>query len=877
MVSLLKRVVRRLGGRPLVRLRRRRLRPVLTVVMPVHDVAEYLPAALDSVLAQTLADLEVIAVDDGSADGSLEVLRAYERRDPRVRVLTQDHAGQGPARNLAVPHARGEFLAFVDADDVVPPRAFAHMVDRLRQSGSDFCVGSVRRFRNQEYRRTIWARTVHARDRTATTLTEFPHAMQDIIACNRVFRTAFWRDRVGGFPVGIAYEDHVPMLTAYVRARTFDILREVTYDWRIRENRTSTSQEKGRLQNLRDRVAVKDDALALLDAEASDFVRDLWIGRTLDVDFPPFIAPALAADDEYRALLATTYRKFLDLASDRALEHVTVRQKIRAELVAAGRWDDVAQVNAWLDDVGMAPPATVVDGTPVAVVPPTLAGIAELPPRVLRLSALECHFEGVAQHVVWADDAVRIDGWAYLRCLGISGRTARLTGWLVDEDGRRLDVVAVEPVLLPEANIWSRQPFAAYDGAGFVATVPLAALPSRRARWSLHLEVGYDGLTGSGPLLERVHESAATRPGGTAHPNGGTVRHDWDPADGLCLVVDPAATAVAAPTPAIAPGSTVLQVGGVELDGGTLAVEVVGDLPDRDRQALALAHDRVRLPLLGTTRSSTGWRLEYSVIATDTGRVAPSGRYTFTRERTDARAAPVTVVTGAYAGHMPQRLYGAEVNVKVAQAPDGRLHLDLQPPLPPDALGAPNRRRLRDEFRTATPAPRDAVLFWCGDGAAAAGLPAALDRELAARRPDLTRVWTVADRSVLVPAGAQPVLADSPEWYDALAACRFLCGDTDLEPFFTPKTHQRALRTFADVTAEEVGLGRWQRSGLSEDEVRRELARVQRQWDTVLVPQEATGAVVRAQYRWDGPLLVAAADGPELAHVVATFFAEDAR
>ncbi len=207
------------GGRPLASYRRRRQRPVLSVVMPVHNVAEYLPAALDSALSQTFKELEVIAVDDGSTDACPEILRDYARRDYRVRVLRQDNAGQGIARNVGVQHARGEFLTFLDSDDVVPLDAYAAMVEGLRASGSDFSVGNLRRLRHGELQRMIWSRTVHRQDRIGTTIEEFPAAMQDIIACNRMFRTAFWRDRVGDFQGGIAYEDHVPMLTAYVRAR----------------------------------------------------------------------------------------------------------------------------------------------------------------------------------------------------------------------------------------------------------------------------------------------------------------------------------------------------------------------------------------------------------------------------------------------------------------------------------------------------------------------------------------------------------------------------------------------------------------------------------------------------------------------------------
>jgi CDP-glycerol glycerophosphotransferase len=545
-----KAAARRAGGRPLVAFERRGLTPELTVVMPVYNIREYLAEALDSVLTQSLHNLELIAVDDGSTDGSLDILRRYERRDPRVRVFSQSNSGQGIARNVGVSHARGEFLTFVDSDDTVPPQSFSHMVAMLRRSGSDFCVGSVRRFKNNEYMRTVWARTVHASDRLGTTIEQFPNAMQDIIACNRMFRTAFWRDKVGDFRGHIAYEDHVPMLTAYVRAEKFDILRKVTYNWRVRENLTSTGQQKARLENLFDRIAVKEEAHELLQAEASDFVYDTWVGRTLEVDFPPFIMHAVRSPGPYRNILAATFQTYLGRATDRALDMVTVRQKVRAELVAQGRWEEMSAADAYFEDIGYAPKAEARDGRAVAVVPddPELSFLRGHPDRVLRLSPLESHFEGVIQHIVWSSGRVEISGWAVLRALGITGRTAELRAWLLDEDGEELEVPVVG-VMVPEANIWGSQQYAPYDGGGFVVTVDLDSLPPRSASWHLEVETTYDGITTRGAIHNQVRESAGSRESGVAHTWGettATVRARWHGANGLSLDVDTAPVVVLA-------------------------------------------------------------------------------------------------------------------------------------------------------------------------------------------------------------------------------------------------------------------------------------------------------------------------------------------
>jgi glycosyltransferase involved in cell wall biosynthesis len=92
--------------------------PVVSVVMPVYQGREHLAEAVESVLAQTFAQFELLLVDDGSTDGSSEIARAYAGRDPRVHYTRQENAGQGAARNAGIGVARGEAVAFLDQDDL---------------------------------------------------------------------------------------------------------------------------------------------------------------------------------------------------------------------------------------------------------------------------------------------------------------------------------------------------------------------------------------------------------------------------------------------------------------------------------------------------------------------------------------------------------------------------------------------------------------------------------------------------------------------------------------------------------------------------------------------------------------------------------------
>ncbi len=95
----------------------------ISIIIPCYNAEKYLPDCLNSVLAQRFGDFEVILIDDGSADRTLSIAQGYAARDGRMRVLSQENAGVAAARNLGLAHARGEWVTFVDGDDLLPADA----------------------------------------------------------------------------------------------------------------------------------------------------------------------------------------------------------------------------------------------------------------------------------------------------------------------------------------------------------------------------------------------------------------------------------------------------------------------------------------------------------------------------------------------------------------------------------------------------------------------------------------------------------------------------------------------------------------------------------------------------------------------------------
>ena len=115
--------------------------PKISVIVPVYKVEAYLRRCVDSVLAQTFKDFELILVDDGSPDKCGEICEEYASSHPFISVIHQKNQGLSAARNNAVPMSRGEFITFVDSDDVITPDYLEYLYGLSESHHADVSVG----------------------------------------------------------------------------------------------------------------------------------------------------------------------------------------------------------------------------------------------------------------------------------------------------------------------------------------------------------------------------------------------------------------------------------------------------------------------------------------------------------------------------------------------------------------------------------------------------------------------------------------------------------------------------------------------------------------------------------------------------------------
>lgn len=136
--------------------------PKVSVIIPVYNTEMYLRQCLDSVVNQTLREIEIICVDDGSTDSSLEILREYEARDHRIQVVTQANINAGAARNRGLDLAKGEYLSFLDADDFFEPEMLERAYVTARSCEAEILVYRCNNYITEEDRYTDRQNSIEA-------------------------------------------------------------------------------------------------------------------------------------------------------------------------------------------------------------------------------------------------------------------------------------------------------------------------------------------------------------------------------------------------------------------------------------------------------------------------------------------------------------------------------------------------------------------------------------------------------------------------------------------------------------------------------------------------------------------------------------------
>ncbi|WP_455608824.1 glycosyltransferase family 2 protein, partial [Bacteroides rodentium] len=214
--------------------------PLISIIVPVYNVKEYLEKCLQSVCGQTYRNLEIILIDDGSSDGSGELCDFFAQRDKRIKVIHQTNAGQSAARNRGLAVAQGEYLGFVDSDDWIEPDMYEFLYRLLKENEADISICSHYRDKGKKSvaKYASGEQFVFTRDEGISALAVDKHVRNYMV--DKLFKRSLFAGIF--FPVNRVFEDLAICYRVFYGAEKIVMQDTPKYHYMIREGSTMQSR-----------------------------------------------------------------------------------------------------------------------------------------------------------------------------------------------------------------------------------------------------------------------------------------------------------------------------------------------------------------------------------------------------------------------------------------------------------------------------------------------------------------------------------------------------------------------------------------------------------------------------------------------------------
>jgi len=221
----------------------------VSIVIPVYNVEQYLKKCLDSAVKQTLQEIEIIAVNDGSIDNSLKILEEYSQRDNRITIITQENQGLSGARNTGIKCAKGEYLLFLDSDDYIEHDMAEVLYKRAIKENADVVICRYKQVDingNTKYKSGItdtFSKEQHFRRVLA--------AQSFSMACDKLFKRDLFVSNDILFPLGLYHEDVYTTYKLFFYAKSICVEEKYFYNWLVRQGSISKSINEKHIKDFR--------------------------------------------------------------------------------------------------------------------------------------------------------------------------------------------------------------------------------------------------------------------------------------------------------------------------------------------------------------------------------------------------------------------------------------------------------------------------------------------------------------------------------------------------------------------------------------------------------------------------------------------------
>ncbi len=260
-------------------------RPTVSIVVPIYNVEEYLPRCLDSIANQTFTDIEIICVDDGSPDNSIDILHEYKSRDSRIRIIQQENMGLSGARNTGIKHAIGEYIMFVDSDDYIDLDTVDEMYKRAIEGDLDAVICGVASFNENGYS-TESMSNLNEKE----ILTGYEYLKKDYrfaSCCNKLFKLSKIRKEALFFPEGKLYEDLLFVFKYMMTSKKIGVVKKYFYHYMVKREGSITNTINQR--DIEDVFFMVESMIHFLEKEGLGHIKEtlvfqeyivFWISRS---------------------------------------------------------------------------------------------------------------------------------------------------------------------------------------------------------------------------------------------------------------------------------------------------------------------------------------------------------------------------------------------------------------------------------------------------------------------------------------------------------------------------------------------------------------------------------------------------------------------
>ncbi len=848
------RSVRRLGGsraaaplRRAVRRYRDRNLPLLSVVVPMHDVGRYLERCVKSLLAQD-GRVEVVLVDDGSTDATREVASRLATSHENVRLVTQAHAGVGAARNRGVQQARGDYLAFCDADDVVPRQGYSRLVEALERSGSDVAVGAAAIQVKGRFTQPEWVRRSNPRRRIGAPLTEIPEILGNLVVGARVFRRTAWDSAGLRFEAEDERGDARLVVRSLLASRAVDVVPAVVYRWFARDDNRSLHQ-----RDLYDsgRVADRIRALRLageLLVDSADQLRQAYFSEILHTTVPDLVKAAVCREDHYWDALHEELTRLLELIPATTLDRVPVADRITAWLCAQDERTATEEYLEYAIDNQNGFPFDLVEGRP-RIALPFIDVLAEAPRGLTLVADADMRYRTRLTSVRWVEEQVlRLEGGAFMEYLDDRSGQSVVELVLTERGGGRQVRLPASPCEEVSVNQWCSRANEDHEGAGFAVEIDVSALgASGPTAFDVEVYLRLGGFERIGPFRSRNGAgSAGLLEASTV--DGTSYQPVWREHAGLALRVG----LPVEPDRVSSPGP--VSVDTVTAEGSALCLE--GE-SERDL-SVQLLGPRAATSWVPATREGTRFRVELSLLQDEWGLAAtslPADTYQVRARTTDGEELSVSCARSLWR-RLPQRFDSGEWNLAPSVGGDGRLNVRVVPIEWTVSRPPLLRRSMRDQLYVESREKPllDVVLFETFAGKGTGDNPGAICAEFARRDLGLDLVFSVIDRSNVPPPGARAVVRWSPEWFELLGRARYLVVNASLPYFFRKREGQLYYQTWHGTPLKRIAHDRPHLDFFNWHH-RRQLLVARDGWDFLLSQSPECTEFLSSAFRYSGPVM----------------------